>query len=236
MDKKSLLKSNKGITLMVLIITLVIMLILMVTITVNIDGYAQRKRFAELETDITKLKEEVDLYYSKYKELPIANKYINTEALAKIEVSEQKSVNDNENYYVIDLDLLDDMELNNGKDFETIEDKNTDITDLTDIYIINEQSHIIYYPNGRYFNGEFWYTTLGVDSNDIELIKTKATITFDSNGGTGTMENQTVMTGRVVSLNENKFTAQTGYKFDGWNTKADGTGTSFQDNDNITTV
>ncbi len=52
-------------------------------------------------------------------------------------------------------------------------------------------------------------------------------ITFNSNGGSGTMPDQNVCTGENA-INENTFTND-GLIFDGWNTKADGSGTSYED-------
>ena len=49
------------------------------------------------------------------------------------------------------------------------------------------------------------------------------TISFDANGGTGSMANQTVTSGSSTTLSANTFT-RSGYLFMGWNTKADGTG------------
>lgn len=57
------------------------------------------------------------------------------------------------------------------------------------------------------------------------------TITFNANGGNGSMTTQTVVgvdgLPAYVSLNTNVFTPATGYHFAGWNTKADGSGTSY---------
>ena len=53
-----------------------------------------------------------------------------------------------------------------------------------------------------------------------------ATITFDANGGSGTMTQQTI-TGSGT-LTANAFTREN-YLFTGWNTKADGSGTSYAD-------
>ena len=53
-----------------------------------------------------------------------------------------------------------------------------------------------------------------------------STIIFDSNGGEGTMENQTIGNGVSSTLSDNGFT-RTGYTFDGWNTKSDGSGTPY---------
>lgn len=155
--------SNKGITLLTLSITIVIMLILTFTVSVNVTTYVERKQMANLETDITKLKEEIDYYYNKNNELPIINKYTTTNML-------EKSTNDNENYFVIDLSKMRELNLNYGKDYEKIIDYTIEISDLADIYIINEQSHTIYYPKGIEHSGKTYYTTINTEDTLIEDI------------------------------------------------------------------
>ena len=61
----------------------------------------------------------------------------------------------------------------------------------------------------------------------------KATITFDPNGGTGTMPTMEVRPGTKISLSPNGFTRE-GYSFTGWNTAADGTGKAYVDKQEIT--
>ena len=56
----------------------------------------------------------------------------------------------------------------------------------------------------------------------------KYTVTYNANGGTGTMANQELTYDKSATLNANTF-KRTGYRFNGWNTKADGTGTSYAD-------
>lgn len=70
-------------------------------------------------------------------------------------------------------------------------------------------------------------TTISSHAESKELI-----LAFDANGGTGTMPNQTIVYGTATNLSANTFT-KTGYTFTGWNTKADGSGTSYTDGQSI---
>lgn len=63
--------------------------------------------------------------------------------------------------------------------------------------------------------------------------KNNVEVTFDATTGTGTMDKQLIPYGEETSLNKNTFT-KTGYTFKEWNTKADGTGTSYKDEEKIT--
>ncbi len=60
------------------------------------------------------------------------------------------------------------------------------------------------------------------------------TITFDGNGNTGgSMSNQTIASGASANLTTNAYT-KTSYTFAGWNTLANGTGTSYTDGQSYT--
>ena len=59
-------------------------------------------------------------------------------------------------------------------------------------------------------------------------------ITFNANGGKGTMGTQTVKPNEATALTANSFT-RADYDFTGWNTAKDGTGTAYADKANITT-
>lgn len=161
---KKICASNKGITLITLSITIIIMMILSFTVSVNTSLYIERKKKNNFETDITKLQEEVSHYYVENKELPIVNKYINVEMLVK-------NVNDNENYYVLDLSKFKNLDLYYGKDYYEITDYTSEISRLKDVYIINEQSHTIYYPKGILYDGTIHYTINNKSITQIEDIK-----------------------------------------------------------------
>lgn len=61
-------------------------------------------------------------------------------------------------------------------------------------------------------------------------------IHFDSNGGTGTMENQSFIYNSVpIALSKNTFTKE-GYIFTGWNTEVDGSGTYYNDEEKVSNL
>ncbi len=57
-------------------------------------------------------------------------------------------------------------------------------------------------------------------------------VTFDANGGTGTMANQQFTTGVAQALTANAY-VKSDYYFAGWNTSADGSGTAYADEEMI---
>ena len=59
------------------------------------------------------------------------------------------------------------------------------------------------------------------------------TITFNANGGTGSMSSKTLSVGSSITLPSNTFT-RSGYEFVGWNTNSYGTGASYTDGQTIT--
>ena len=61
------------------------------------------------------------------------------------------------------------------------------------------------------------------------------TVKFDANGGTGSMSDQSHTYSVSQALTANAFT-RTGYTFEGWNTKADGTGTSYPDKQSVSNL
>ena len=79
-------------------------------------------------------------------------------------------------------------------------------------------------------------TTSSIDSTSIVTSNTDVEnaikITFDANDGTGTMKPQWVSSGTATKLCENKF-ANENYLFLGWNTKKDGSGDKYSDQDDI---
>lgn len=60
------------------------------------------------------------------------------------------------------------------------------------------------------------------------------TLTYDENGGSGEMGEQTVNEGQSVTVKANAFTAPEGYTFKEWNTNAKGSGTKYNVGQSVT--
>lgn len=74
----------------------------------------------------------------------------------------------------------------------------------------------------------------GGDEPQIDVVDSITyTITFNANEGIGSMEPQIVTRGAKTGLVGNTFTRE-GYDFTGWNTQADGKGTSYEDKATVT--
>lgn len=114
-----------------LIITILLMLIILSTIGFTATTSLQIKFLNNMYSDIRILDEKIAIYYLKYGNLPTTSSII--------EFDKSINVNDNKNYYEIDLNLLEGVSLNNMKDTATVG---------KDKYIIDEQSHTIYYQKG----------------------------------------------------------------------------------------
>ena len=70
---------------------------------------------------------------------------------------------------------------------------------------------------------------IGLDDISLEVTNTPCVVTYDGNGGTGTMTdpNNPYGCGCSVPTLANTFTPPSGKAFTGWNTRADGTGTYY---------
>lgn len=98
------------------------------------------------------------------------------------------------------------------------------------------------------YNIAFWISATGSTTNNqcnenlylnnsgnnyVASFTINPNVTFNSNGGSGSMANQFVTYNAATALTANSYT-RTGYIFDGWNTNADGTGTSYANQASVT--
>ena len=191
-----MLKNNKGITLISVVITVIIMITILSSIIYSNNNSNELKEEMLLNSDIEQLNKKVQLYYLKNKTLPIDESvYLDNEE-------------DGLKYYKLKTSLLENLNL---KNLEKIEDEET-FTNNDQWYVINKETHLIYFV--KYIDGETklqegkyseryeniignipsdikfnFITPINTGKSDIELLETKVqellqnnvTIPIDSN-------------------------------------------------------
>ena len=140
------LKQEKGITMVALVITVIILMILTNVLIYNAQDNIYIKALTNLYNDIDMLRDKVSEYYNEYGKIPAEIKYTNIGELkdANILGASDKE----EEFYVIDLEAMQGISLNYGKDYEKVKTDKENANNYTDLYIINGNSHNIFYING----------------------------------------------------------------------------------------
>ena len=165
---KKIFRNQKGINLISLTITVVVILIITNIVIYNVKDNLKTQRIKALQTDISNLRDKISTYYSQYGKIPANTEYTNTSGIDVI-----SSAVDTGKFYVIDLSALDNLTLNYGTDYEKI--KSGEVTDaniLSDLYIINDDSHNIFYVDGVTLDNQTFYTdytTKDVDTEAVDL-------------------------------------------------------------------
>lgn len=124
-----------------IIVFLIISVIIIFGIIYNLvqDGIKLNK-LNNVYKDIDIIEERVTIYYLNNGNIPIKGE--------SIDFNDSINPNDDNNFYEIDLEKLENLSINYGK--KEYGDK--------DIYIINEQSHTIYYLDGVTYNKDKIYS------------------------------------------------------------------------------
>lgn len=178
--KKIDLKENKGITLVTLILAIIIMLIISSTLIYNAQTGIKTRALNNMYNDIKNLKDKIEIYYSQYGTIPIIKtQYTNVENIKGI------NINDNNLYYVIDLEAINNLTLTYGSDYKTY--KALGNSQKEDLYVINEKSHTIYYIQGIELEGKKYHTVpegyTKIEIPEVNVIQLK-----EINKGVATVE------------------------------------------------
>lgn len=173
---RKFLKGQKGINLISLSVAVTVILILTGITLYNATGNIKISKLKAMQTDVENLNDKVSSYYSQYGELPV-NRNIEYTNINKIKNSGVISSSvDTGKFYVIDLSKIENLTLNYGEDYEKIKNgeatTSEQINELTDIYIINETSHNVFYVEGINLNDKNYYTNYtdaDIDTKAVEL-------------------------------------------------------------------
>ena len=145
-----MIKKEKGITLITLVITVVLLIIITGTLATKSMTNLQLSNLTRLQNDIEALNDRIAAYYVKCGELPYGRYKENSIQKSALEsVLNDMSNNDGDVYYTIDLLELDNLSLNYGEGYESMSE---------DRYIMNQKSHVVYYIKGINYDGQKYHT------------------------------------------------------------------------------
>ncbi len=172
---KQKLKSVKGITLTSLAIAVIVLLTITAIIIYNIKDNLKVKNLQQLQSDIENLRDKVSNYYMENGTIPAKSEYSNTKNIETI-----SEAVDTGKFLVLDLSAIENLTLNYGKDYENVKKLSTfqsgqaltsqEMQNNTDLYIINETSHNIFYVKGIDIEGETYYTDYTIDDVDKKAV------------------------------------------------------------------
>lgn len=128
------LKSNKGITIVTLVVTIIVILILTtVTITSTYIGM-DLKKYKAMCSDVELLENKILYFYREYGELPIGNEVTNVPT----------EITNGHTFYEVNINKLKNITLNYGN--------------AEDIYIVDSETFEVYYLNGIEYKNVIYYT------------------------------------------------------------------------------
>lgn len=168
------MKKNAGISLISLTITVIVLIIITSVLIYNAKNGIKIRALNLMENDIEMLDDKINAYYVRYGTLPIEIKYIG-------DIFFSPQADDGPDYYVIDLKALEGITLNYGTDFNNINNEN-DTLEKLDVYIINENSHQVYYAKGIQMDGVWYYTTTESDLISMKINSTLEMREFGEKG------------------------------------------------------
>lgn len=131
------IKSNRGITVVSLVITIVVLLILSGTAIYNVKMSKDVGKYNKMVADIELLNDKILIYYNKYNDIPTTTREFN--------------VDENE-YHEIDLSKLEGLTLNYGNEYGKAEE----LTSSSDVYLVNSNLNI-YYLKGIEKSGQVFH-------------------------------------------------------------------------------
>lgn len=147
---KNVMKQDKGVTMVALIVTIITLIILTSMLVYNVKDSVYIKAFTNLYNDVELLREKVTEYYEEYGQIPVGTpekiKYTNISQLSNSGILSKKE--EEGDFYVIDIEAMKGITLNYGKDYDRVKNDIQNANNYTDIYIISENSHNIFYVKG----------------------------------------------------------------------------------------
>ncbi len=140
--------NKRGITLIILITASVIMMIIITSASVIGAGSISSANFEEYKASLSRVQDNVNVYYLENKALPITNEVVSSNSLG-IEFYNNivQNTDENNRLFVINSSLLNNETIKKGKG--SVANK--------DVFLVAENSHNVYYLKGYKYKGQVYY-------------------------------------------------------------------------------
>ena len=164
---KNIFNKDKGVSLVSLTITVIILVIITNILIYNVKDNLKVANLRNMQNDISNLREKISSYYAQNGKIPAQVKYTNVNHIDVI--SDDVDTGD---FYIVDLEVLDNLTLNYGEDYKYITSDLTqeEVNQYLDLYIINEISHNVFYVEGIRVDNDIFYTDYGVEDIDTKSV------------------------------------------------------------------
>lgn len=164
--------NQKGISLISLSVMVMVILAITGTIIYSVKNNLKVERLEQMQDDIENLQDKVDTYYAQYGKIPAKTDAEYTNIAQMQEAGIISTAVDTGKFYVIDLSAIENLTLNFGQDYETVKSltSETEINRYDNLYIINENSHNIFFPKGITLDEEVFYTNYRAEDVDTEAV------------------------------------------------------------------
>ena len=140
-------KTNKGVSLISLSLAIALMMLIAGVLIYNAININEMNKLNNMYNDIEILQDRISVYYNEYNDIPAIK--TTTYTSTQLGIPEDKlNPNDNNVYYEIDLPAIDNLTINYGRK----------VQNSNDVYVVNEQSHTVYYKLGITVDSETYYT------------------------------------------------------------------------------
>ena len=140
---------KKGVSLSTVVIAITVMIILISSVSVIGSSAINTANFEEYKSEIERVSNDVNLYLTQNKELPVTNDVISANSLGDDFLNNLKNKNDLTNkLYVVDVTKLSDDNIEKGKGNLTNKD----------IFVVTENTNNVYYLKGYRYKGKVYFT------------------------------------------------------------------------------
>lgn len=141
------IRQEKGITMITVTIAVIILLVITGILMFNAKDAIYIRNYNNLKNDIDVLRDKIASFYNQNGSIPAKAQYLDL-SVDMNSILNQEESNNKDEFYVIDLQVLDGLTLNYGKDYEKVKDLTTVSDYYSDLYIIHKTTHNIFLVGG----------------------------------------------------------------------------------------